>query len=134
MSSLTNSTHVTHCECRQAGWCSRHACFKSRDQFLLCQRRPELFAQWERGEGPGQRHEPSQAARLRVLTTPCRHRSAEPIGEAPCELCGAERRLAPVYACAKFTECTLYRVGRSERHLAMGACLGCDDYEPRDGP
>lgn len=128
-----NISHVTSCDCSQEGWCQRHGCFKDRRQFLLCQRSLDLFLQWEHKIGPGQ-DSSARESRLRVLKTPCRHRSAEPVDEIPCALCGAENRMLPVYGCAEFGECTLIRTGnRTERALAMGSCIGCERYEPATG-
>lgn len=52
---------TTDCECREPGWCERHACQKSVHWHRLCRQGNEYFALWEAGEGPGQRplpHDP----------------------------------------------------------------------------
>jgi hypothetical protein len=41
------------CDCKIAGWCERHKMRKTEPQFNLCQD-PEICAQYDRGEGPGQ--------------------------------------------------------------------------------
>jgi hypothetical protein len=44
----------TNCECTAPGWCSRHKCHKPEHFFNLCRMRPDYFALYEAGRGPGQ--------------------------------------------------------------------------------
>lgn len=43
---------ITDCQCEQPGWCPRHNCLKNIWEHRLCRRQPEVFASFERGEGP----------------------------------------------------------------------------------
>ena len=45
---------MTNCECSESGWCERHKCKKTAHWVHLCQTRPDYFALWEQGKGPGQ--------------------------------------------------------------------------------
>lgn len=42
---------ITPCECAAPGYCPRHHCTKSPWEHRLCRRVPEVFDQYERGEG-----------------------------------------------------------------------------------
>lgn len=42
------------CVCEQPGWCERHQCHKTPHWHRLCQTRPDYYAMWEAGRGPGQ--------------------------------------------------------------------------------
>ncbi len=37
------------------GWCERHRVRKTADWVRLCKTRPDYFAAWEQGKGPGQK-------------------------------------------------------------------------------
>lgn len=50
---------VTKCECKFAGFCSRHGVEKNPKLVDLCQRKRNYFDAWEEGRGPGQRAKPS---------------------------------------------------------------------------
>lgn len=127
-----NVLHVTPCVCVTEGWCSRHACLKPRELFLLCQRSQELFDLWEEKRGPGQRRRDRSADHpsLKVLTTPCRHRSPEPVDQIECRLCGSGNKLVPVFDCVQFGRCTKMATGnRSEYASQLATCFGCSEYE-----
>jgi hypothetical protein len=111
---------VTACECVEPGWCARHRCHKSRFWFQVCRRQPEMFALWERGQGPGQ-----QPVTLRnpVEASRCRHLGLE-LREQACPDCRGAVRLK-VFRCPLHTECTLQRPIAS-----LACCATCTDYAP----
>lgn len=39
---------LTPCDCKDAGWCERHRCEKSFEEFNACRRDQEAFALWEK--------------------------------------------------------------------------------------
>lgn len=44
----------TECECVGPGFCRRHKCNKPEHFYNLCRTRPDYFALYEQGRGPGQ--------------------------------------------------------------------------------
>lgn len=58
----------------------------------------------------------------------CRHRSAEPVTDVQCELCGGKDRREPVYRCALHHLCTLKRYRRIGQP-ALPCCERCEDRE-----
>ena len=44
---------LTSCECEAAGFCQRHGCNKTDHFHKLCRTRPDYFALYEEGRGPG---------------------------------------------------------------------------------
>lgn len=117
----------TACECSAEGWCERHRMYKQRQLFLLCSRVPELFQQWEMGQGLGQ-----DGTAVRPLP-PCIHRGLEPLEWVTCSLCGANTTQLPVFSCLIHSECTERRFNYlhpTDRNLK--ACTGCTSYAPKD--
>jgi len=45
---------ITDCSCPLAGYCERHKTRKTPHMHMLCATRPQYFALWEGGKGPGQ--------------------------------------------------------------------------------
>ena len=113
---------VTACECTESGWCARHGCHKSWFWFQVCRRQPEMFALWERGQGPGQQ---PVTYRNPVELSSCRHRGPEAREEA-CPSCRGAVRLK-VFLCSLHKECTLVRAIES-----LACCATCTDYAPAE--
>lgn len=120
----------TKCECGQAGWCARHECFKTARQHYLCRVSPEQFQRWETGQAS-----PTVKWFRRLPLRRCKHRDIDPTEQLPCDLCGNEGKLIPVYGCNVHGECAERRIGtRSERLRSMAICLTCHEYEPAESP
>lgn len=109
---------VTPCECTEPGWCARHQCEKTRPLFECCQRRPDYYEAWERGELRGLCGSKSQ----RPATASCRHRGAE-TRRVLCPTCRGHVELK-VFACSVRQECVL---GASVEGIPT--CATCPSFE-----
>jgi hypothetical protein len=127
---------ITPCQCEAAGFCPRHQCEKSHDWLLLCRLNWQMFERWERGEGPCFDRIRAEQNRLAPPSQPfgelpaCRHRGAEPLEHANCELCGGRTEQVPIFACTLLGKCTTRRYGsRTEIMRTMPSCVRCEKYE-----
>lgn len=129
---------MTSCECAAAGFCARHACNKSALYHEKCRTRPDWFAMWEAGKGPGQPRPasmpPVERPPLKTLDVlPCVHRGPV-LRQQRCEcLNGAD---VPIYACGlpEIGECQLNKLVLLKDHeherRIMPACDGCRARKP----
>ena len=114
-----NHTHLTDCDCQEAGWCERHQCEKADFWHRLCRRDVSLYQLWEQGRGPLQ----VTGTNRPRSRSPCIHRGDHVRNEV-CASCRSGVRIK-VFHCPLHGECSL------TRHLpGISVCGSCSDYEP----
>ncbi len=107
---------VTPCECKEAGWCERHQCEKSRHFYELCRRRQDYFEQFENGQSILQ-----QVKRSFQQRAACQFRG-ETVNEIECPICRRTVMLK-VFDCAQHERCTIAKAIDD-----MACCASCEDF------